>query len=180
MYLYLHLRPPAADLKPGHMKSATKRSAKAVDGVQAAVGALPGKNKPDPASQHDAGDGVAAVAPLEEKEVTVDDSLTGQKAKKTPRQCNPKAEMTIDSPRWCSHCWMWLNGPIQYLEHSSGKKHRKSLNRIGEHRRKIDTHKGIVAPHGTVLIIEQCAILADATEKYMLSLYAKAILRARL
>jgi hypothetical protein len=90
VYLYLYVRPPAADLKPGHMKSATKRSAKAVDGVQAAVGALPGKNKPDPASQHDAGDDVAAVGALEEKEVTVDDSATGQKAKKTPRQCNPR------------------------------------------------------------------------------------------
>ena len=88
--------------------------------------------------------------------------------------------MTIDSPRWCSHCGMWLNGPTQYLEHSSSKKHRKSLNRIGEHQRKIDKHKGIVASHGTVRIIEQRAILADATEKYMLSLYAKAILRARL
>jgi hypothetical protein len=93
VYLYLHLRPPAADLKPGHMKSATKRSAKAVGGVRAAVGALPGKNKPDPASQHAAaaaGDDVAAVGALEEKEVTVDDSATGQKAKKTPRQCNPR------------------------------------------------------------------------------------------
>ena len=90
MYLYLYVRPPAADLKPGHMKSATKRSAKAVGGVQAAVGALPGKNKPDPASQHDAGDDVAAVGALEEKEDTDDESATGQKAKKTPRQCNPR------------------------------------------------------------------------------------------
>ena len=75
------------------MKSANKRSAEAVGVVRAAVGALPGKNKPDPASQHAAaaaGDDVAAVGALEEKDDTDDESATGQKAKKTPRQCNPR------------------------------------------------------------------------------------------
>ena len=84
----LHLR----EFLPGRMKSARIGSAAAVGVDRAAVGALPGKNKPDPASQHAAaaaGDDVAAVGALEEKEDTDDDSSTGQKAKKTPRQCNP-------------------------------------------------------------------------------------------
>ena len=106
MYLYLHLRPQAGqlwpdrlpylhlrDLQPGRMKSARKGSAAAVGVDRAAVGALPGRTKPDPASQHDAaaaGDDVAAVGALEEKDDEDDESATGQKAKKTPRQCNPR------------------------------------------------------------------------------------------
>ena len=85
----LHLR----EFLPGRMKSARIGSAAAVGVDRAAVGALPGRTKPDPASQHDAaaaGDDVAAVGALEEKDDEDDESATGQKAKKTPRQCNPR------------------------------------------------------------------------------------------
>ena len=78
------------------MKSARTGSAAAVGVARAAVGALPGKNKPNSASQHVAaagGDDAAAVGALEETKKAGDDTdetATRQKASKTPRQCNPR------------------------------------------------------------------------------------------
>ena len=76
---------------------------------------------------------------------------------------------------------MWLNGPAQYSEHSRGIKDRKNMKRIENAKAgRVDLPTKMVLPEGTVFIIEQCAILKDATENYLLSLYAKSMLRARL
>ena len=86
--------------------------------------------------------------------------------------------------RWCSECEMWLNGKAQYSEHLRGKKHRKNMKRMPVARGSAAVGASLptkmVVPEGTVFIIEQSAILKDATSSYLLSLYAKSMLRARL
>ena len=76
---------------------------------------------------------------------------------------------------------MTLNGKAQYSEHLRGKKHRKNMKRIrGSAAVGASLPTKMVVPEGTVFIIEQSAILKDATSSYLLSLYAKSLLRARL
>ena len=86
--------------------------------------------------------------------------------------------------QWCSQCEMWLNGPAQYGEHSNGRKHRKYVKRLARANAGLVDVKRlarkIVVPEGSLLIIEQVAILKDATANYLLSLYARSLLRARL
>ena len=91
---------------------------------------------------------------------------------------------------WCKECVMWLNGSTQVEDHRIGKKHRQNTKKGGAvwtndgkqkvEQWRIDRRKGIVVPQGTCFVLEQVALLKDATEKYMLSLYAKAAFRARL
>ena len=77
---------------------------------------------------------------------------------------------------------MWLNGPTQYEDHLIGKKHK--LNSKPRRRRKDNSStqcgKGVVIPTGTALIIEQSALWSDAVSRYVLDLYCRASLRARL
>ena len=91
---------------------------------------------------------------------------------------------------WCEICEMWLNGETQVDDHRIGKKHRRNTNKSGvewtnsgkqkvEHWG-INRRKGVVVPRGTCLVLEQVALLKDATDKYMLSLYAKSAFRAKL
>ena len=88
---------------------------------------------------------------------------------------------------WCKHCEMWLNGLDQWEGHLIGKKHRKNLKRCGSKKeskrdaqRRVERNKGIVIPETTCFLLRQAALLADATQLYMLSLYANAAFRARL
>ena len=98
--------------------------------------------------------------------------------------------MKHNDQTWCKSCEMWLNGLTQVDDHHIGKKHRKNTNKAGvqwtnDGRQKveqwrIDRRKGVVVPRGTCLVLEQVALLKDATDKYMLSLYAKSAFRAKL
>ena len=84
------------------------------------------------------------------------------------------------SPMYCPACEMWLNGMGQYNDHVLRKKHRNNLNKRVGHEQRDRRDKGLVIPRGTAIIIEQGAILSDATEQYMQRLYANALLRSRL
>ena len=76
---------------------------------------------------------------------------------------------------------MWLNGKTQYSEHLKGKKHRQNMKHMrGSAAVGASLPTKMVVPEGTVFIIEQSAILKDAVSSYMLSLYAKSMVRARL
>ena len=79
---------------------------------------------------------------------------------------------------YCEVCEMWLNGETQWVDHLGGKKHRKNT-RPEDRRRTLDEME-IVIPKGTALIIEQTAMLKDAVEVFMLSLYRRCVLRCRL
>ena len=92
-------------------------------------------------------------------------------------------EKESNEERWCCSCEMWLNGRIQYEDHCIGKKHRKNVKRIANPSKvilKIERDKGVVAPRVTTIIIDQSAIFKDSKDHFMLSLYAKAALRARM
>ena len=75
---------------------------------------------------------------------------------------------------------MSYNGMGQYNDHARSKKHRHNLNKRIGHEQRDRRDKGLVIPRGTAIIIEQGAILSDATEQYMQRLYANALLRSRL
>ena len=92
---------------------------------------------------------------------------------------------------WCDACEYWLNGRIQFEDHQIGRKHRKNTREGGSSKKRKqrsalsikDTEfacKGVVVPAGTCLILEQVALIIDANQIYMLSLYAKAAIRSRL
>ena len=92
---------------------------------------------------------------------------------------------------WCDACEMWLNGLDQSEDHEVGKKHRNNARAGGASKKRKarsalsikDTKfasKAIIVPSGTCLILEQVALIIDANQIYMLSLYAKAAFRARL
>ena len=92
---------------------------------------------------------------------------------------------------WCDACEMWLNGLDQSDDHAAGKKHRNNTRAGGATKRRqarkarsiTDTKFGsnaIIVPSGTCLILEQMALIIDANQMYMLSLYEKAALRSRL
>ena len=81
---------------------------------------------------------------------------------------------------YCPACDMWLNGMGQYNDHVLRKKHRNNLNKRVGHEQRDRRDKGLVIPRGTAVLIEQGAILSDATEQYMQRLYANALLRSRL
>ena len=65
---------------------------------------------------------------------------------------------------YCPACDMWLNGMGQYNDHVLRKKHRNNLNKRVGHEQWVRRDKGLVIPRGTAIIIEQGAILSDATE----------------
>ena len=65
---------------------------------------------------------------------------------------------------YCPACDMWLNGMGQYNDHVLRKKHRQNLNKRVGHEQRDRRDKGFVIPRGTAIIIEQGAILSDATE----------------
>ena len=68
------------------------------------------------------------------------------------------------SPVYCPACDVWLNGKGQYNDHRLRKKHRNNLNKRVGHEQRDRRDKGLVIPRGTAVIIEQGAILSDATE----------------
>ena len=86
----------------------------------------------------------------------------------------------------CEICDIVLNGATQWEEHKIGKKHtdNKKCQDTGlPKKRKADKKdKGVVIPLGTMYIIKQTAIYEDAkaTAHYVLALYQRAQLRARL
>ena len=82
-----------------------------------------------------------------------------------------------EEAEYCEACEMWLNGPSQMEDHKVGKKHKKNLAGVPV---KLKKNKGIVAPAGTVLLIEQSALYADAVQHYMLSLYKRSAFRSRM
>jgi hypothetical protein len=65
---------------------------------------------------------------------------------------------------YCPACDMWLNGMGQYNDHVLRTKHRNRLNKRIGHKQRDRRDKGLVIPRGTAIIIEQGAILSDATE----------------
>ena len=65
---------------------------------------------------------------------------------------------------YCPACDMWLNGMDEYNDHVLRKKHRNNLNKRVGHEQGGGRDKGLVIPRGTAIIIEQGAILSDATE----------------
>ena len=83
-----------------------------------------------------------------------------------------------DEEHPCRPCNLALNGRFRYEDHVRSYMHRRRLRRIGAPPKKRG--KGVEVPPGTAILIEQNAILEDATSSYMLALYAKAALRARL
>ena len=64
----------------------------------------------------------------------------------------------------------------EYKQHCESRKHQKHLRR----NRTGILEKGVVIPPGTALIIEQTALWQDAAQQYLLTLYARAALKARL
>ena len=56
----------------------------------------------------------------------------------------------------------------------------QAIRKTAEALAKANENKGFIIPRGTALLIEQCAILKDATNQYMLNLYMKAGFRSRL
>ena len=74
----------------------------------------------------------------------------------------------VDPTRYCPVCEMLLNGMNQYG--ANGKP--RVLKPHGRE------DKGIVIPRGTAIIIEQGALLRDATMQYLCRLYSNALLRA--
>ena len=84
------------------------------------------------------------------------------------------------SPMYCPACEMWLNGMDEYNDHVLRKKHRNNLNKRVGHEQRDRRDKGLVIPRGTAIIIEQDAILRDATMQYLHRLYSNALLRARM
>ena len=69
-----------------------------------------------------------------------------------------------DGAVYCLDCEMWLNGPTQWEDHKWGKKHKKNLQRKQprkrRHRSKPEQQK-IKVPPGTVVLLEQRALMAD-------------------
>jgi hypothetical protein len=80
--------------------------------------------------------------------------------------------MLPDLAEWCKDCEMWLNGAVQMQEHKIGKKHKKHVRngKIAQRPR----GKGILVPHGTVILLEQLALLKDVDSVWLVrrSLYA--------
>ena len=92
---------------------------------------------------------------------------------------------------WCNTCEVWLNGLDQSEDHEIGKKHRnnaraggRSEKRKQKSARSIKNTKfaytSVIVPAGTCLILEQGALIMDANQIYLLSLYEKAAFRSRL
>jgi hypothetical protein len=67
---------------------------------------------------------------------------------------------------------MWLNGAVQMQEHNVGKKHKKHV-RHGK-TAQCPRGKGILVPHGTVILLEQIALLNDVDSVWFVrrSIYA--------
>ena len=101
----------------------------------------------------------------------------------------------------CRPCGCWVVDEADLGDHLGGRKHRRSRKKWEEEKAEIDAaasgsyqairktaeasakaneFKGFIIPRGTALLIEQCAILKDATDQYMLNLYMKAGFRSRL
>ena len=86
----------------------------------------------------------------------------------------------------CDICELWLNGATQWEDHKICKRHKdnkKCQDKGLPKKRKADKKdRGVVIPLGTMYIIKQTAIYEDAmaTTHYVLSLYQRAQLRARL
>ena len=99
-------------------------------------------------------------------------------------------EDTNADGRWCPHCEMWLNGLNQWEDHLIGKQHSKVLKVLNrweskkkskrDKQRRVEPNKGIVIPENTCFLLQQAALISDATQLYMLSLYARSAFRARL
>jgi hypothetical protein len=75
-------------------------------------------------------------------------------------------------PDMCKDCVMWLNGAVQMQEHKLGKKHKKYV-RHGKTAQR-PRGKGILVPHGTVIMLEQNALLNDVDTVWLVrrSIYA--------
>jgi hypothetical protein len=67
--------------------------------------------------------------------------------------------MLLDLSQWCKDCSMWLNGAVQMQEHSIGKKHKKNVRNVKADQ--CPRGKGILVPNGTVILLEQLALLYD-------------------
>ena len=107
---------------------------------------------------------------------------------------------------WCRPCRHWvvdksMDWQRVLGDHLAGTKHRnkikkwrrdkadndaaasgsyQAIRKTAEALAKANENKGFIIPRGTALLIEQCAILKDATNQYMLNLYMKAGFRSRL
>ena len=124
------------------------------------------------------------------------DAVTAASAADTSAAEDDDRPLLIDSSededananeRWCPDCWMWINGLNQWEDHLIGRKHRKILNKCvskkkkkGDAQRRVEPKKGITIPENTCFLLQQAALISDATQLYMLSLYRKSAFRARL
>ena len=85
---------------------------------------------------------------------------------------------------FCDLCDMWVNGVGQWKEHKMGKKHKKHLKRLRLERKAGTSSdkslKGIEIPKSTVVLIEQAQLLDDAVGVFLLDMYRRSAIRARL
>ena len=110
--------------------------------------------------------------------------------------------------KFCEYCGTGYTGCGEWKEHFKGAWHQQKLRekvvacgvcgviyRRDEHAEHLASRphrrrrreeggrvlgKGVVLPPGTALIIEQTALWQDAAQRYLLTLYARAALKARL
>ena len=106
--------------------------------------------------------------------------------------------MGVAEAFFCDLCDMWLNGVGQWKDHKRGRKQKKRLKRL-RLERKAGTYvpargrdkklghsdsdkslKGIEIPKSTVVLIEQAQLLDDAVGVFLLDLYRRSAIRARL
>ena len=81
---------------------------------------------------------------------------------------------------------MWLNGVDQRKDHKRGRKHTQRLKRL-RLERKAGTYvpargsdKAIEIPKTTAFLIEQAKLLDDAVGVFLLDVYRRGAMRARL
>ena len=80
---------------------------------------------------------------------------------------------------WCNVCNIGQNGFGQLADHLRQKRHRHT--RRGVRTKSTSAHKlPIVIPEGTAVLIEQTALLADAVQHYIMELFRRAAIRAKL
>ena len=89
-------------------------------------------------------------------------------------------EAAMQTAVYCVICEMWINGDVQWQDHSIGRKHKKNLKRTHGEPDPEPKSEGVEIPKATVIIIEQTAIYNDAVGRYVLSLYDRGLLRSRL
>ena len=126
--------------------------------------------------------GGSVIKTLLEPSTDVRSLLLQQQEQAKASEKTASGQPSTGQPILCDRCNQWLNGPTQWEDHKLGLKHHK--NSKGESRKSHPNTKkkreGIVIPKSTAFAIYQSALYADAASQYMLSLYRRHLLRARL